>query len=97
MAIGWMRVPTHRGVTMTGDVVYGHLSPEGLHVMVGGVPQLIAADTFVLCIGQEPQAGIAPSLAAKQMPYSLVGGARDAGDLDAVRAIEEGTRAALTI
>ena len=64
---------------------------------MGGVPQLIAADTFVLCIGQEPQAGIVSSLAAKQMPYSLVGGARDAAGLDAVRAIEEGTRAALTI
>ena len=59
--------------------------------------RLIVADTFVLCIGQEPQAGIVPSLAAKRIPYSLVGGARDAAGLDAVRAIEEGTRAALTI
>ena len=96
---GWANLQEvkRRGVAMTGDVVYGQLSPEGLYVMVGGVPQLIAADTFVLCIGQEPQAGIAPLLAAKQMPYSLVGGARDAAGLDAVRAIEEGTRAALKI
>lgn len=96
---GWanMQEVVRRGVAMIGDVVYGHLSPEGLHVTVGGVPQLIVADTFVLCIGQEPQAGIVSSLAAKQMPYSLVGGARDAAGLDAVRAFEEGTRAALTI
>jgi 2,4-dienoyl-CoA reductase (NADPH2) len=96
---GWANVGevARRGVAMTGGVVYGHLHPEGLHVTVDGVPQLIAADTFVVCIGQEPQAEIVPSLAAKQMPYSLVGGARDATGLDAVRAIEEGTRAALTI
>jgi 2,4-dienoyl-CoA reductase (NADPH2) len=96
---GWANLQEvkRRGVAMTGDVVYGHLSAEGLHVTVGGVPRLIAADTFVLCIGQEPQAEIAPWLAAKQMPYSLVGGARAAGELDAVRAIEEGTRAALKI
>jgi 2,4-dienoyl-CoA reductase (NADPH2) len=96
---GWANVGevARRGVAMTGSVVYGHLHPEGLHVTVDGVPQLIAADTFVVCIGQEPQAEIVPSLAAKQMPYSLVGGARDATGLDAVRAIEEGTRAALTI
>lgn len=96
---GWANVGevARRGVAMTGSVVYGHLHPEGLHVTVDGVPQLIAADTFVVCIGQEPQAEIVPWLAAKQMPYSLVGGARDATGLDAVRAIEEGTRAALTI
>lgn len=96
---GWANVGevARRGVAMTGGVVYGHLHPEGLHVTVDGVPQLIAADTFVVCIGQEPQAEIVPWLAAKQMPYSLVGGARDATGLDAVRAIEEGTRAALTI
>lgn len=96
---GWANIQevVRRGVAMTGEVDYGHLSPEGLHVTVGGVPRLIVADTFVLCIGQEPQAGIVPALAAKQMPYSLVGGARDAAGLDAVRAIEEGTRAALAI
>lgn len=96
---GWANLQEvkRRGVAMTGDVVYGHLSREGLHVTVGGAPRLITADTFVVCVGQEPQAEIAPSLAAKLMPYSVVGGARDAGELDAVRAIEEGTRAALKI
>ncbi|MDP3632003.1 FAD-dependent oxidoreductase, partial [Phenylobacterium sp.] len=96
---GWANVQevARRGVAMTGDVVYGHLSLEGLHITVGGIPRLVVADTFVLCIGQEPQAGIAPALAAGRVPYSLVGGARDAAGLDAVRAIEEGTRAALTI
>jgi 2,4-dienoyl-CoA reductase (NADPH2) len=96
---GWanMQEVMRRGVATIGDVVYGHLAPEGLHVTVGGVPKLVNADTFVLCIGQEPQAEIVPSLAAKQVPYTVVGGARAAAGLDAVRAIEEGTRAALAI
>ncbi len=96
---GWanMQEVMRRGVATIVDVVYGHLAPEGLHVTVGGVPKLVVADTFVLCIGQEPQAEIVPSLAAKQVPYTVVGGARAAAGLDAVRAIEEGTRAALAI
>ncbi|MBT9447535.1 MAG: FAD-dependent oxidoreductase [Hyphomonadaceae bacterium] len=96
---GWANIQevVRRGVAMTGDVVYGHLSPEGLHVTVGGVPRVIAAETFVLCVGQEPQSALVALLAAKQIPYSLVGGAREAAGLDAVRAIEEGTRASLRI
>lgn len=96
---GWANVQEvlRRGVAMVGDVEYGHLAPEGLHVTIGGVPQLIAVDTFVLCVGQEPQIGIVASLALGMVQYSLVGGARDAAGLDAVRAIEEGTRVALSI
>jgi len=96
---GWANVQEvlRRGVAMVGDVEYGHLAPEGLHVTIGGAPQLITVDTFVLCVGQEPQIGIVASLALGKVQYSLVGGARDAAGLDAVRAIEEGTRAALSV
>lgn len=96
---GWANVQevTRRGVAMVGDVEYGHLAPEGLHLVIGGTPRLIVADTFVLCIGQQPQAEIAAFLGHGQVQYSLVGGARDAAGLDAVRAIEEGTRAALLV
>lgn len=96
---GWANVQevVRRGVATVGDVEYGHLSVEGLNVKIGGASQLIAADTFVVCVGQEPQSRIAVELASGQVQYSLVGGARDASGLDAVRAIEEGTRAALSI
>ena len=42
---GWANVQEvlRRGVAMVGDVEYGHLAPEGLHVTIGGVPQLIAS------------------------------------------------------
>ena len=96
---GWANVQEvlRRGVSMIGDVVYGPLAPEGLHVTVGGARRLIVADTFVLCVGQESQAALAEWLAESHAPLLRVGGARDAGGLDAVRAIEEGTRAALSI
>ena len=82
---------------MIGGVVYGHFSPEGLHAMVAGEPRVIRADTFVSCVGQESDARLAGPLAAVGVSFSAVGGARDASRLDAVRAIEEGTLAALAI
>lgn len=96
---GWANVleVKRRGVAMIGGVVYGHFSPEGLHAMVAGEPRVIRADTFVSCVGQESDARLAGPLAAVGVSFSAVGGARDASRLDAVRAIEEGTLAALAI
>ncbi|NDV02103.1 NADPH-dependent 2,4-dienoyl-CoA reductase [Pseudoroseicyclus tamaricis] len=79
-----------RGVTMLGGVTYDRITPEGLHVTTSDGPRLIEADTIVLCAGQEPER----SLAAAHPRAHLIGGADVAAELDAKRAIDQGTRLA---
>jgi 2,4-dienoyl-CoA reductase (NADPH2) len=84
-----------KGVTMLGGATYERIVPEGLWVRLnGGEPQLIAADTIVLCAGQESERGLADQLAAGGRPFHLIGGAELAAELDAKRAIDRGTRLA---
>ena len=84
----------HRGVAMTAGASYERIDDEGLHVTVDGEPQLIAADTVVLCTGQEPERGLYDALLAKGLTPHLIGGADVAAELDAKRAIDQGTRLA---
>lgn len=86
-----------RGVTMLGGVNYERITAEGLHISFGPArerPQLIGADTVVLCTGQESERTLAGVLAARGAPFHLIGGADRAGELDAKRAIDQGTRLA---
>ena len=86
-----------RGVTMLGGVNYERISPEGLHISFGAArekPTLIAADTIVLCAGQTSQRALAEILGR---PCHIIGGADVAGELDAKRAIDQGTRLALAL
>ena len=84
----------HRGVAMTAGASYERIDDEGLHLTVDGEPQLIAADTVVLCTGQEPERGLYEALLAKGLTPHLIGGADVAAELDAKRAIDQGTRLA---
>ena len=85
-----------RGVeTMTG-CSYQRIDDRGLHYMVNGVEHLAEVDTIVICAGQEPARELADTLAARGIASDLIGGARFAGELDAVRAIDEGVRLALS-
>ncbi|MGZ9809226.1 oxidoreductase [Pseudoroseicyclus sp. H15] len=79
-----------RGVTMLGGVTYERITPEGLHITTSDGPRLIEADTIVLCAGQEPER----SLAEAHPRAHLIGGADVAAELDAKRAIDQGTRLA---
>ncbi len=56
--------------------------------------RVIACDTIVLCAGQEPLRELQAPLAAAGVKHQLIGGAFEAGDLDAKRAIDQGTRVA---
>ncbi len=69
----------------------------GLHVRVGGQPQLLDVDTIVVCAGQEPRRDIVDCLRSMGISHTLVGGADVAAELDAKRAIEQGTRVALSV
>jgi 2,4-dienoyl-CoA reductase (NADPH2) len=86
-----------KGVQMIGGVNYEAVEPDGLRVSTGPdrtEPRLIAADTIVLCAGQESERGLADELTARGCVVHVIGGADVASELDAKRAIDQGTRLA---
>jgi 2,4-dienoyl-CoA reductase (NADPH2) len=96
---GWIRrtLLKRRGVRMLPGVVYERIDDAGLHVRIDGHPQLIAADTIVVCAGQEPRRELEASVRATGLPTTLIGGADVALELDARRAIAQGTEVALSL
>jgi 2,4-dienoyl-CoA reductase (NADPH2) len=87
-------------VEMIGGVNYERITPEGLVVSYGDKRQdgqLIACDTVVLCAGQEPLRELQAPLAAASVAVHLVGGAHEAAELDAKRAIAQGTALAAAL
>ncbi|MFI8962837.1 FAD-dependent oxidoreductase [Streptomyces sp. NPDC053493] len=87
----------HRGVTMVAGASYERIDDEGLHLTVDGEPQLVPVDTVVLCTGQEPRRGLYEELVAAGRAAHLIGGADVAAELDAKRAIDQGTRLAAAL
>ncbi|MFI8291642.1 FAD-dependent oxidoreductase [Streptomyces sp. NPDC085614] len=87
----------HRGVTMVAGVTYERIDDEGLHISLDGEPQVVPVDTVVLCTGQEPRRGLYEELVAAGRTAHLIGGADVAAELDAKRAIDQGTRLAATV
>ena len=78
-----------KGVTMIPGVSYDKIDDEGLHITVEGNQQVLPVDNVIICAGQEPMRDIIEGL---KMPYHLIGGADEALELDAKRAIDQGTR-----
>lgn len=95
---GWIhRIKlTKRGVTAMSGCTYEKIDEQGLHYSVNGEAQLLAVDTVVLCAGQDSEQDLANYLDGKVRHLHLIGGARVATELDAMRAIDEGTRLAYT-
>ncbi|MFF1957480.1 FAD-dependent oxidoreductase [Streptomyces sp. NPDC058220] len=87
----------HRGVTMVAGVTYERIDDAGLHLTVDGGSTVLPVDTVVLCAGQEPRRGLYERLRAAGMSVHLIGGADVAAELDAKRAIDQGTRLAATL
>ncbi|MFD4154364.1 FAD-dependent oxidoreductase [Streptomyces hydrogenans] len=87
----------HRGVAMVAGVTYDRIDDEGLHLSIDGEPQVLPVDTIVLCSGQEPRRGLYEELVAAGRTAHLIGGADVAAELDAKRAIDQGTRLAATL
>jgi 2,4-dienoyl-CoA reductase (NADPH2) len=82
---------------MTAGATYERIDDEGLHLTVDGTASVLPVDTVVLCTGQEPQRGLYDELAAAGRTVHLIGGADVAAELDAKRAIDQGTRLAATL
>jgi 2,4-dienoyl-CoA reductase (NADPH2) len=93
---GWAHRATlqRRGVRMVGGVEYLRIDDDGLHARVGGEDRLFAVDTVIVCAGQEPLRALHDDLVALGVKASLVGGAFEATELDAKRAIDQASRLA---
>ncbi|WP_095587308.1 NADPH-dependent 2,4-dienoyl-CoA reductase [Actibacterium ureilyticum] len=84
-------------VAMKAGVNYENIAEQGLQVSHGAArenPEWIAADTIVLCAGQEPERSLADALITQGRNVHVIGGADVAAELDAKRAINQGARLA---
>ncbi len=93
---GWIHRTelARRGVRMVPGAEYRRVDDRGLHVTLDGEPTTLAVDTVVLCTGQDPARELHGELAALGIGAHLIGGADLAAELDAKRAIDQGTRLA---
>ncbi|MBV6475376.1 MAG: 2,4-dienoyl-CoA reductase [Rhodocyclaceae bacterium] len=96
---GWIRrtLLKRRNVKMLAGVSYEKIDDAGLHVRLGDESKVLDVDTIVLCAGQEPRRELLAGLLQAGVAVSLIGGADVAAELDAKRAIDQGTRAAAAL
>jgi len=96
---GWVHRLTlkAKNVAMLGGVEYDRIDDEGLHIRIDGVAQLLPVDTIVICAGQEPNRALRAELDGAGVRTHLIGGADVAAELDAKRAIDQGTRLAAAL
>ncbi|MFJ5533076.1 FAD-dependent oxidoreductase [Streptomyces sp. NPDC093261] len=87
----------HRGVTMVPGVRYDRIDDAGLHITVDGESRVLEVDTIVVCTGQEPRRDLYEELIAAGRTPHLIGGADVAAELDAKRAIKQGTELAAAL
>jgi len=86
-----------RGVETFSGCHYERIDDRGLHIRIGDLPRVLEVDTVVICAGQESERGLYEELRAMGAPAELIGGAEIAAEIDALRAIEQGTRLALAL
>jgi 2,4-dienoyl-CoA reductase (NADPH2) len=93
---GWIHRQSlkHRNVRMIPGVTYERIDDQGLHVAINDEPRLLKVDTVILCAGQEPLRELQDALVAGGQRVHLIGGADVAAELDAKRAIDQGSRLA---
>ena len=96
---GWVHRATlkAKGVQMLGSVQYERFDDEGLHVLMEGRPQVLPVDNVVICAGQVPHDELAHALRDAGRKPHVIGGADVAAELDAKRAIAQGTRLAMEL
>ncbi|ELI8099808.1 FAD-dependent oxidoreductase [Yersinia enterocolitica] len=86
-----------RGVKMLNSVSYESIDDEGLHIIRAEQASCLPVDTIIICAGQEPRRELHQPLLEMGKTVHLIGGADIAAELDARRAIDQGTRLALAI
>lgn len=93
---GWIHRATlkAKGVKMLGGVEYLGVDDTGLRIRIDGSEQTLPVDHVVICAGQEPRRELLADLQASGHPVHVIGGADVAAELDAKRAIAQGSRLA---
>lgn len=96
---GWIHRTSlaHHQVKMMNGVSYEKIDDAGLHIMVGAEYQILDVDHVIVCAGQEPLRELETQLLALDIPLHIIGGAYEAGELDAKRAIRQGAELAAKI
>ncbi|GAA4474066.1 NADPH-dependent 2,4-dienoyl-CoA reductase [Rhodococcus olei] len=99
---GWVHRASlkKKGVQQISGVNYERIDDDGLHISFGEKrerPRTIAVDNVVICAGQESVRDLEADLTAAGVPVHVIGGADVAAELDAKRAIEQGTRLAAAL
>ena len=96
---GWIHRTSlkNRAVEMIAGVSYRKIDDAGLHLTVGEREMVIPADSIVVCAGQDPQRTLQAELVAAGCQVHLIGGADVAVELDAKRAIKQGTELAVAL
>ena len=84
----------NKGVNMLPGCEYLKIDDQGLHIRVADEVQVLDVDNVIICAGQEPARALTEGL---NKPYQLIGGADVAAELDAKRAIDQGTRLAMSL
>jgi 2,4-dienoyl-CoA reductase (NADPH2) len=96
---GWIlrnKLKRHK-VQFINGVIYDKFDESGLHIRVDGTSRVLEVDNVVICAGQDSDDRLASRLRAVGIECHVIGGARHAAELDAARAIDEGTRLALRL
>lgn len=93
---GWIHRFTlkRQDVTFINEVTYEKIDDKGLHITKDGKAKLLEVDTVIICAGQTPLDTLKHAIGGSGAGVHLIGGAAKAGELDAQRAIDEGTRLA---
>jgi 2,4-dienoyl-CoA reductase (NADPH2) len=86
-----------KSVKMMGSVSYERIDDAGFHLVVDGKPWVLAVDTVVVCAGQESRRDLYETLKSAGIDAHVIGGADVAAELDAKRAIAQGTTLAATL
>ena len=96
---GWIHRTSLKqfGVKMLSGVSYENIDDQGLHIKIGDEAQCLDVDNVVICAGQVPNRELSDALTAAGISSHLIGGADVAAELDAKRAIDQGTRLAAEI
>lgn len=96
---GWIHrtVLKMHGVATMGGVTYRRIDDAGLHITIGGQDQVLDVDHVIICAGQEPLRELQADLEGLGLRVHLIGGADVAAELDAKRAINQGTRLAAAL
>jgi 2,4-dienoyl-CoA reductase (NADPH2) len=96
---GWVHRSTLKmaRVEMIGGVSYEGIDDRGLKIRTGEDVRVLEVDNVVICAGQESNRGLYDELVAAGVKAHVIGGAHTAGELDAKRAIDQGTRLAVTL